>query len=60
MWLNRLRGGGMGAKNNARKSSNVMTWVIAIVITLAVFYGLDHFIMGIQGLPLNWNLTPAQ
>lgn len=50
----------MGAKNNARKSSNVMTWVIAIVITLAVFYGLDHFIMGIQGLPLNWNLTPAQ
>lgn len=37
-----------------------MIWVAAIAITLAAFYLLDHFIMGIQGLPLNWDLSPAQ
>lgn len=32
---------------------------IAIIIMLAVFYGLDHMIMGMQGLPLNPDLSPA-
>ncbi|MEE8428530.1 MAG: hypothetical protein V3S33_03395 [Gammaproteobacteria bacterium] len=50
----------MSAKNHTQKSSAVMPWVVAIAITLAVFYGLDHFVMGIQGLPLNWDLSPAQ
>lgn len=50
----------MSTKKNENKSSIVVTWVVAIAITLAVFYGLDHFVMGIQGLPLNWDLTPAQ
>lgn len=42
------------------KSNKVMTWVVAITITLVAFYLMNHFIMGIQGLPLNWDLTPAQ
>ncbi len=33
--------------------------LVAFVLVLAVFYGLDHFIMNIQGLPLNADLTPA-
>ena len=41
-------------------SSKVIAWVVAIVITLVVFYGMNHFVMSIQGLPLNWDLTPAQ
>jgi len=27
--------------------------------TLAFFYGLDLFIMSVQGLPLDWNMTPG-
>lgn len=38
----------------------VMTWLGAIVVTLLFFYGLDHFIMAMQGLPLNMNLSPVQ
>ena len=30
------------------------------IFTFLVFYGIDHFIMAIQGLPLNLDLTPAQ
>lgn len=33
--------------------------VVAFVVAIAVFYALNHFIMNIQGLPLNWDLTPA-
>jgi len=38
----------------------VVAWLGAIVLTLLFFYGLDQFIMSIQGLPLNMNLSPAQ
>ncbi|MDT8281549.1 MAG: hypothetical protein RQ982_01910 [Gammaproteobacteria bacterium] len=38
----------------------VLIWLAAFVVALTVFYGLDLFIMAIQGLPLNFNLTPAQ
>lgn len=37
-----------------------MIWIAAIAIALVTFYFMDHFIMGIQGLPLNWDLSPAQ
>jgi len=33
---------------------------VALIIALVLFYSLDHFIMSIQGLPLNADLTPAQ
>lgn len=38
----------------------IIAWLGAFVIALAVFYGLDLFIMSVQGLPLNFDLTPAQ
>ncbi len=34
-------------------------WVAAILVTVALFYGLDHFVMSSQGLPLNFDLTPV-
>lgn len=37
----------------------LVAFVAAFAIASAVFYGLDHFIMSIQGLPLNLDLTPA-
>lgn len=38
----------------------LLATVAAFALVLAGFYGLDHFVMGIQGLPLNLDLTPAQ
>ena len=37
----------------------VRRWIVVIAATLVFFYGLDHFIMSGQGLPLNWNMTPG-
>ena len=34
-------------------------WIIVLAVTLAFFYALDHVLMGVQGLPLNWNMAPA-
>jgi hypothetical protein len=33
-------------------------WILVLVVTLAFFYGLDHFVMSAQGLPLGWSLSP--
>jgi len=38
----------------------VLIWVAVFLLAAAVFYGLDHGVMAVQGLPLNLNLTPAQ
>jgi len=38
----------------------VAATAMAFVVVLAAFYGLDHFVMSIQGLPLNMDLSPAQ
>lgn len=35
-------------------------WLISFVIAIALFYAMDHVIMSMQGLPLNFDLTPAQ
>ena len=50
----------MSTTNHEQQSGKVMIWVAAIAVTLVAFYFMDHFIMGIQGLPLNWDLSPAQ
>ncbi len=42
-----------------RSLRRIAVWVVALLISLIAFYGLDHFVMNIQGLPLNWDLTPA-
>jgi len=43
-----------------KKSGQIRVWLLAIVAALAAFYLMNHAVMGMQGLPLDWNLTPAQ
>lgn len=38
----------------------IITWIAAFVVVGIFFYVLDLWIMGVQGLPLNWDMTPAQ
>ena len=45
-------GAGIGA--------TLVYWVVAVAVSAALFYGLDHGVMAMQGLPLNWDLSPAQ
>ncbi|MEN8168266.1 MAG: hypothetical protein ABFR65_12440 [Pseudomonadota bacterium] len=49
----------MSEQKSMGVASRFIAIVIAFVVVLAAFYGLDHFIMSIQGLPLNADLTPA-
>ncbi|MFQ5545494.1 MAG: hypothetical protein ACE5FE_05905 [Acidiferrobacterales bacterium] len=35
-------------------------WIVVMTVTLAFFYGLDQFLMGVQGLPLDWNMMPGR
>ena len=37
----------------------IRRWVIVVAVTLVFFYAMDHALMGVQGLPLNWNMTPG-
>ena len=41
-------------------AKNLQVWLTAFAVVTIYFYGLDHFIMSVQGLPLNMNLTPSQ
>ncbi len=40
--------------------NTLLVWIGAFIMTLLLFYGIDHFIMVAQGLPLNFDMTPAQ
>ena len=37
----------------------ILTTLLAFVLVTALFYGLNHLVMSMQGLPLNLDLTPA-
>ncbi len=51
----------VNTKTGGQKANGkLMIWAVATAIALLTFYGLDHFVMSIQGLPLDWDLTPAQ
>ncbi len=52
-------GAGMEGQNNMGIGGRLLAVVAAVAVMLAVFYGLDHLIMGMQGLPLNPDLSPA-
>ncbi len=41
------------------RGATLVAVLVAFVVVLALFYGLDHLVMGIQGLPLNPDLSPA-
>ncbi|MCP3868447.1 MAG: hypothetical protein GY703_10190 [Gammaproteobacteria bacterium] len=49
----------MSEEKKMGPGATLVATVIAFLVVTAVFYGLDHFIMSIQGLPLNMDLTPA-
>ena len=50
----------MGPRVRRGKSNWVLIWVVALSISLAAFYLMDQFVMSMQGLPLGWDLSPAQ
>ena len=43
-----------------RPGKRVLIWLAAFALTALVFYGIDHLVMSSQGLPLNFDMTPAQ
>ena len=45
-------------KTDAPKA--IKRWIIVLVVTLALFYTMDHALMSAQGLPLNWNMAPGK
>jgi len=38
----------------------IVAIIVAFTLALILFYLLDHGIMSMQGLPLNYDLTPTQ
>ncbi|MCU7873814.1 MAG: hypothetical protein KZQ91_13820 [Candidatus Thiodiazotropha sp. (ex Lucinoma borealis)] len=44
-------------KNSAL--SMLISIIVSFAIALTFFYGLDHLVMSMQGLPLNPDLSPA-
>ncbi|WP_456417962.1 hypothetical protein [Thiolapillus sp.] len=46
-------------QNNMGIAGRLAALIVAIIIMLAFYYGLNHLVMGVQGLPLNLDLTPA-
>lgn len=49
----------MSEQNSMGAGSTLVAVVVAFAVVLAAFYGLDHLVFGIQGLPLNMDLSPA-
>lgn len=40
--------------------SKISLWLATLLVTLVAFYLMDIGVMAMQGLPLHWDLTPAQ
>ncbi len=38
----------------------IKNWLLSFVIAFSVFYLMDHSIMSMQSLPLNYDMTPQQ
>ncbi len=53
---------GVFTRNDEEKkmAKNLQIWLAAFVVVLVFFYGLNHLVMNVQGLPLNLDLTPSQ
>lgn len=50
----------MGEREAMGLGASLVVFSLTFVAVLAAFYGIDHLVMGLQGLPLNLDLTPAQ
>ena len=44
----------------ASTTARPLTWLLLFIAVALLFYGLDHGVMALQGLPLNPDLSPAQ
>jgi hypothetical protein len=40
--------------------NSFLNWLGAFAIALLAFYALNHLVMLMQGLPLNFDLTPVR
>ncbi len=49
-----------GKDQEKKMGKNLQIWLVAFAAVLIFFYGLDHLVMNMQGLPLNIDLTPSQ
>ncbi|WP_457676900.1 hypothetical protein [Thiolapillus sp.] len=49
----------MAVWNSKGMGGRLLALVAALIVMFAFFYGLDHLVMGMQGLPLNVDLSPA-
>jgi hypothetical protein len=45
---------------SGQRSASPLLYIAIFLIVVLAFYGLNHLIMGMQGLPLGLDLTPAQ
>ncbi len=50
----------MSEGNNGSGRASLTVWLAALLISLLLFYVLDHLVMSMQGLPLAWDLTVAK
>jgi len=50
----------MDQKSPEKKSTDLLPWIVAVLVTVAAFYLMNHLVMGMQDLPLGWDLSPAQ
>jgi len=50
----------MDQKPPESKSTSLLPWFVALVVTVAAFSLMNHLVMGMQDLPLAWDLSPAQ
>lgn len=44
----------------AKHRTALWLWLAAFAVVVSFFYGMDHLVMGAQGLPLHADLSPAQ
>lgn len=45
---------------NSKSHRRALLAIAALVLAVLYFYGLDHLVMALQGLPLNADLSPGQ
>ena len=48
------------SNEQVQSKGSPILYIVIFVAVIAAFYGLDHLIMGIQGLPLGLDLAPGK
>ena len=50
----------MVEKKGSGVEGSMVVFLLTFIAVLTAFYGLNHLVMELQGLPLNLDLTPVQ